>query len=744
MVKARVGSGFPADITFESPLELTKTGRNYHFSLNAEYLADAEQAVIDAQAQVAAATTAAETAATSEANALTYRNAAQTAETNAETAQAAAEAAQEAAETARDAAVASVSRRDLRAIIDAAVPLGQFAETRCVLTKLRADYPEFSIHAPLTTDGKFWTRRFFSNRFNVGSTGATHLMRESLSALYATTTTAPIAENLTTGTQAQAASATEGTADGSYTGSWTGPATVNGVTDIIYSTTPGDKVVHTLTVPSNGRLVWRTLANSTNGGIVYVVVRVNGGAEIASGNYIVPLTSGERRINLAESATGLTLIPLAEGLAAGDYDVEIYVSSANPGSNRGYHGGVNAYAVTAFDAVGRMGTWENRTYGSVSNIPTTFRPGAEAIYEFTGTGCIWRYAQTTSAGQASLHVYDNGGVEIDSGDYDIVASTVECYNGVTQVTQTRVCSGLALGTYYLVIKSLNTKHASSTGYRVPDYGVIAENETTAGVPGTDAFYDYGVTDSTLANGTSTFIGHGNLTHAIKARKTTDASGVETYVGGGHGYEGAPASLVFTVDGSVVDFAGGAVNDTWIGRKIDFTYTTTLKFPSDSSNFCNMSFDYTISAAGMSHRTSGEFTADAVVYDHYALMLVTPNRDTGTTGIDGGFENVEAVESSHVLSAHNDAITTLSKISEQFLAWNDNYAVYGAQTSRSMSSAASLGTPTSIFQDRTDDSWKGYVQFTQTGARTIPAGSTFSHAAVYRCAKIPGLSAALKS
>jgi hypothetical protein len=130
MVKARVGSGFPADITFESPLELTKTGRNYHFSLNAEYLADAEQAVIDAQAQVAAATTAAETAATSEANALTYRNAAQTAQTNAETAetnaetaetnaetaqtaaeaaQTAAEAAQTAAETARDAAFANAN-----------------------------------------------------------------------------------------------------------------------------------------------------------------------------------------------------------------------------------------------------------------------------------------------------------------------------------------------------------------------------------------------------------------------------------------------------------------------------------------------------------------------------------------------------------------------------------------------------------------------------------------------------------
>jgi hypothetical protein len=701
---------------------------------------------------VVAAAASASAAAASEANALAYRNAAQTAqtnaetaETNAETAQAAAEAAQTAAETARDAAVASVSRRDLRAIIDAAVPLGQFAETRCVLTKLRADYPEFSIHAPLTTDGKLWTRKYFTNRFNTGNTGATHMIRESLSALYATTTIATIAENLTTGTQAQAATATEGTADGTYTGSFTGPATVNGVSDIIYSTTPGDKVVHTLTVPEGGRIVWRTLANSTNGGIVYVVVKVNGGAEIASGDYEILLTSGERRIDLGTTiSTGLTLIPLTGPLAADDYDVEIYVSAANAGSDRGYHGGVNAYAETAFDSAGRTGTWENRTYGSVSNVPTTFLAGSEAVYEFTGTGCAWRFVQTTSAGNAELRVYDDAGVEIDSGHYSIVANTVDTYLGATQLTSVRVCEGLELGTYYLHVKSLNTKNASSSGYRVADYGVIAENENTAGVPGTDAFYDYGVTDATVANGTSTFIGHGNLTHAIKARKSTDAEGVETFIGAAHGSESAPASLAFSVDGSVVDFAGGAVNATWIGRKIDFSYTTILKFPSDSSNFCDMSFSYTISAAGMSHRTSGTFTADAVVYDHYAMMLVTPNRDTGTTGIDGGFENVEAIESSHVFSSHNDAITTLSKISEQFVAWNDNYAVYGAQTSRSMSSAATLGTPTSIFQDRTDDSWKGYVQFTQTGARTIPSGSTFSHAAVYRCAKIPGLSAALKS
>jgi hypothetical protein len=123
MVKARVGSGFPADITFESPLELTKTGRNYHFSLNAEYLADAEQAVLDAQAQTSAAETAAATAAQSEANALTYRNAAQTAqanaetaETNAETAETNAEAAQTSAEAARDLAEdyrdAALSARD--------------------------------------------------------------------------------------------------------------------------------------------------------------------------------------------------------------------------------------------------------------------------------------------------------------------------------------------------------------------------------------------------------------------------------------------------------------------------------------------------------------------------------------------------------------------------------------------------------------------------------------------------------
>jgi hypothetical protein len=84
MVKARVGGGFPADITVESPLELTKTGRNYNFALSDEYISELEQVVSGAQASENAAAAAASAAATSEANALTYRNAAQTAQAAAE------------------------------------------------------------------------------------------------------------------------------------------------------------------------------------------------------------------------------------------------------------------------------------------------------------------------------------------------------------------------------------------------------------------------------------------------------------------------------------------------------------------------------------------------------------------------------------------------------------------------------------------------------------------------------------
>ena len=53
MVDAKVGSGFPAKITVSSPIELTKTGREYHFNLADAYFDDVVDAVLAASVGVA-------------------------------------------------------------------------------------------------------------------------------------------------------------------------------------------------------------------------------------------------------------------------------------------------------------------------------------------------------------------------------------------------------------------------------------------------------------------------------------------------------------------------------------------------------------------------------------------------------------------------------------------------------------------------------------------------------------------
>lgn len=610
-----------------------------------------------------------------------------------------------------------------------------------MLKRLRTDYPEFAVYMPITSDGITWGRWYFTNRLNTGNSGQPRLIRCSKAQLYATTAVASNTQNSSTGTQAQSPTATQGTSGGSRTGTFVGPATVSGVTDVIYSTTVGD--ITTYTVTSARRIVWRTLFNSANGGIAKITVK-DAGVEVDASYYTIPLSGSERLIDLRNTAaTNAGFITLADDLPSGTYTIDIEVASTNPASGRVYDGGIYTYALTAYNSTGRLGTWETRTVASAS-IPMTFWGGAVSIYAFTGTRVDWRYAKASNCGKIDARVYNNSGVEIDAGDYDIASNEVDSYGASTVLTQTKIASGLTYGTYYLKIETKPTKNASSTGYRVYDNGLYAINEGASGTVGTDAFDDMGITDqvseTTVAQ---TLIGTGNLENAIKVRKTTDAGGTEDFVGGTHGYEGAPAGFTVTGDGNAIDYAGGAAGATWLASSFVISFSTQLQFPSDASDFADAAFTYTLDKSGYRADVTRTLDANAVIYEDYCLMLNAPSTEAGGEGanVGGGYKFFVAepdTAQSRTFEAFDNSATNLGYRAKTVGFWNAQYAAMAQQLNepvitRQYSGSSFVGAAASSFvQDRADNFVKVYNRaWTVTTGVTVSAGDSYTHSKKYR-------------
>lgn len=584
---------------------------------------------------------------------------------------------------------------------------------KVMLQKLRTDYPEFAVYSALSVDGTRWARWYFTNRLNVGNSGLPRMVGCTEARLFASATTAGYAANLTTGTEAQNPSQAVASASGTRTGTFTGPTTVSSVTNVYYSTTVGDKTVYSLT--NVRRIAWRTVANASNGGIVKIVVKDNGGTEIAAG-YTVPLTGSDRLLDLRTFQAGLNIIPLADDLALGNYTIEITVFTTNPAGGRSYDAGMNGYALTAYNAAGHMGTWANMTAGGITNVPTSYSPGAQAIYPFTGTKVAWKVGKLTAGGQADVRVYDSGGTEISAGSYVIAGNQVDTYYASTAFVDTvTIAKGLTYGTYYLFIENKTTKNASSTGNRIADNGIVSYDENTAGVVGIDAFDDQGVIAYT--DGTVTLIGSGNLEHAIRACKPAEALAASDFCGGTHGHESAPANLVYKIDGSVIDFASGAVGATWVGNsRFDYSCSTNLLFPSDSTPFASFSFAGTISRDGYHVDTTRTITAQPRIFEDYALMLNVPSTQAGTQGISGGFQSFSGLRDTSTTrsyTAHNDSNNSLGRPINMGLWFNAGYAVvathYNADTVRKAMAAYQTGDQTalSFVQDRSDKYVKWY-------------------------------------
>lgn len=655
--------------------------------------------------------------------------------------------------------MAGVSRfRGLQDLIDDLVPASSLPQT-LQLTKLRTDFTEFCVYTPVTTDGVEWVRWLFSNRFNVGAVGSAGMRLASVARLYASLVSAAHSENQASGTEAQAPSTTKASAAAdSRVGAWTGPATVDGVTDIIYSTTIGDIVTYTLV--GVNRIALRSYNNPVNGGIIQIVVK-QAGVEITSGYTIPDAGAGLRTVNLKVGDQGLQYITVADGLATNTYTIEISVHSSNPGGGRSYEGGVRGYLTVAYNAAGRQGIFSDISSGG-NTYKTAYFSGAKSIYQLTNaTKIAWRHNKLSNSGKMEVRVYDSVGVEISALSYDVVANEIDTYSTASSALYTTpIASGLVKGTYYLHVTIKDTKNASSSGYRQYDFGAVAYDETTAGVVGTDAFDDLGVprvissfvTD--ITDGTM-FIGTGALECAIKVRRATDAQGVEDFVGNIHGNETNPASVVVTADGATINYSGAAQFADFTAGEFSITFTTSMEFLTGSDTWANMSYTYTFSPSGYVSQTTRTVTAEAVVYDDYSLMLPVPNSTNigflASKGAGGPYQKL-AIDGdfNYATTANDDSLIGVDLECRGAVAWNSSYAVYGMSGNMEAVRAiyspsdSDLTTDLTLYQDRSDGSVKFYsraFRYAPTGT-TLTSPDSYTHINAYRVVKATGLDALL--
>lgn len=607
------------------------------------------------------------------------------------------------------------------------------------LVKQRTDYFEFAAYLPIGTNGIDWARLLILNRLNTGNTGAARLVRATLAKLNAAAVEAPNAANISTGTQGQAPDASVGTAgSAARTGTWTASATVGGVTDIRYSTAVGDYVEYTITGVT--RIVLRHYGNSTVGGVAVMSVKT-GGNEIADSFF----RTRPGKLVDCRLAVGFLFSPIADGLdPAATYTVRMTVDASNPGSGRVYDGGLVGYNGVDFNAVGINGTAQTQSLGSPAVTTTAFLvAGAISVYELTdATAVQWRPVTNSAFGQVAFRVYDATGAEIDAGDY-----TVTTYDGyaASSVLQTvEVASGLPKGTYYLHVELLNTKNASSTNYRMYDYGAIGVDETAAGDPATGTFNDLGVVANTSSPAAITLQGTGNAEHAMRIRKPANAPGVEEdFAGGTHDNERAPTDIVVTVDGSTVDYAGAAAGDVWNGAEIEITFNTILEFPSSADAFATLNHRLVLSREGYRHDITRTMTADALVTDEYVMMVQAPKPGASEGAYGGGFE-ASAVSPGwdiEYATADNDSSLTFDRGDVvDVVLFNDAALVHDRLLNKAEIDAAFAAIPGSgaigFLQDRSDGASKVYLRaksFTPTDGSLIPSGHTYTAERIMRFA-----------
>ena len=639
--------------------------------------------------------------------------------------------------------------RDVASLIAPSVNLSSL-QNAVLIEKLRdTTYEEFCVYTPLSSNGIDWCRWLFTNRFNVTNDGAPRMIMSTLASLNPSLTVARTAANNVSETTATATTATRTSSTGTNVGTWVGPATVLTTTDVEYSALIGDTITYTITGVE--RIVMRGLM-AGNGGIAEITI-TESAVEIPEANYLIP---ADHLINFISTATGNTTMhfPLADGLTSGStYTVEIKVDASNPVGNRVYQAGLLGYADIAFDDTGISGVVldDPSSLAGQSNA-LSVAPGTRAVYTFTNTTKIdWQYVETPTSSVVTFIIYDSVGTEITTYQNQ----TIDQYGVGSTAKVVTVATSQTKGTYYLHVINGKTKNASASAYRYYDFGAIGYDQTLAGVIGTDIFDNYDVPDNMQdpnndsGQGTEyMFIGTGNLEMAIDIRKTTDAIGTEEFVGGIHGHETTPVP-VFKIDDVVIDYAAAAIGDTFTGKKLDIGFTTTLSFPSDSSDFATVNYLFSLTQAGYLVDITKTTINEAIVHDDFAIMLNAPNTDTSQgirqpqgLAVGGGFKNV-AADKNYVFTSFDNAGTTIQNQQRSVAFANLETMVSCAYVtepvfSSGMELSPFISTRTwSLVQDRTDRTVKFYTDAyngNDSDGITVPALSSWQQSKIYRVAR----------
>ena len=622
------------------------------------------------------------------------------------------------------------------------LPNGVFIE------KLRdATYEEFCVYTPLTADGIDWQRWLFTNRFNITNDGAPRMIMNTLASLNPSVQVARTPANNVSETTGAPTTATKASADAVQVGTWSTPATVLTTTDVSWSATVGDTCTYTITGVE--RLHLRGLY-AGNGGIGKITI-TESTVEIPEASYLLP---SDHLVNFISSATGNTTmhIPLADGLdSAKTYVVEIEVDTSNPGANRVYQAGLLGYDDIAYNATGIHGIVLDASLGGETNSMSV-TSGTTAVYEFTNTTKIdWRYIQTPVGAITQFKVFDSVGIEISAYENQ----NIDQYAVSSTAKKVTVATNLTKGTYYLHVINGKTKNASATSYRYYDTGSIGCDQTQAGTIGVDTFDNYdvpnNVQDPNNDSGQGTeymFIGTGNLELAIDVRKPTDALGVEEFVGGIHGHETTPTP-VYYLDDVVIDYAAAAAGDTWSGKDFRVEFTTTLKFPSDLSNFCTAIYKLSLSQSGYCVETTKTTLADSIIHDDFAIMLNCPNTDTSQgvrqpqgLSVGGGFKHV-AADSNYVIDQFDNSGTFINPLQDSVVFVNNEYSVCCSYVTKPALDGTMEISPFitdadwSLIQDRTDRTVKFYTRAfngDDTNGVAVPSGLSWSHSKTYRATK----------
>lgn len=617
---------------------------------------------------------------------------------------------------------------------------GSSLPANIVLKKTRADYREWAVYTPLTEDGIYWARWFFTHKLNLGSSGAYRMTRATLAELYASVTTAPMGGNLSDETDNQAAIATWATTDATArVGTWTVVgSTIGGMSDVQYTSVTGDYVEYTITGVT--RIAQRHYGSASLAGIASVYITENG-VEISEEQYDTRPT----KLIVYGAQTGKYRTPLARNLdPAKTYVVRLTVDTSNsPGSNL-YDGGIWGYSDIAFDSTGIYGPAYSQNLGdpAVTTLATR-ATGTTYVYSVAdATRIAWRHWKANNCGIAEITIYDAFGVEIPEGKY--LARTVDCYSAPFNPSHsmTMLADGLEKGTYYVHIRCGTTKNESSSDYRMYCYGVVKFDTGTAGVAGTDPFDDGGIHDFTVTNGERTLIGTGNLELAIKVRKTTELVGDPNneFVGGYHGAESAPANLAFTVDSVAVDFDAASIGDVWSGAEVQISFDTELQFLSDGSKFADASYTFTMDRLGYHVAAARTTTSDAIISEDYALMLNVPGRLTPDAWRNGA--NVFLVgDGAQELTCYagDDSTKDAASRATWVAALGRRYVVHAEQLNwpgidSAFSDPVFSGSRASTFvQDRADGYCKVYNRAFPgvSGGVLVPSGHAYAAEKRYR-------------